>query len=169
MTSFVVSFVAGLASWTLVEYAIHFWLGHLPKGRILISSEHLKHHTDILYFTPLPLKIRGALPVLAVLLLLVGGTCGASAGFGFVAAVALGWAAYERLHRSIHVDGPRSAYSRWAVRHHLSHHFSRPHSNYGVTTPIWDMVFRTHVSVPRLHVPERVRASVPWLTNPHER
>ena len=58
MTAFLVSFVAGLAGWTLLEYAIHSWLGHLPRGRILISSEHLKHHSDILYFTPLRLRIR---------------------------------------------------------------------------------------------------------------
>jgi sterol desaturase/sphingolipid hydroxylase (fatty acid hydroxylase superfamily) len=165
MTSFIVSFVAGLASWTLLEYIIHFWLGHLPKGRILISAEHLKHHRDILYFTPLRLKIRGAVPVLAVLLLVVGGLCGLPAGFGFVAAVSLGWTTYEWLHQSIHVNGPRSAYSRWAVRHHLSHHFSRPDCNHGVTTPIWDLVFRTYAPVGHVHVPQRFRASVPWLAD----
>ena len=168
MTSFMVSFVAGLAGWTLLEYAIHFWLGHLPRGRILISSEHLKHHSDILYFTPLRLKIRGAVPVLAVLLLVVGSTCGLPAGFGFVAAVSLGWSTYEWLHQSIHVNGPRGAYSRWAARHHLSHHFNRPGSNHGVTTPIWDLVFRTYAPVQRVHVPKRSCASVPWLASAFE-
>jgi hypothetical protein len=165
MTSFVASFVAGLAGWTLMEYVIHFWLGHLPKGRILISSEHLKHHCDILYFTPLGLKIRGAVPVLAVLLVIVGGTLGVRAGLGCVGAVALGWSTYEWLHQSIHVNGPRGAYSRWAARHHLSHHFGRPNSNYGVTTPIWDVVFRTYAPVRRVRVPKRSRASVPWLAS----
>jgi hypothetical protein len=166
MTSFLVSFVAGLAGWTLLEYAIHFWLGHLPKGRILISSEHLKHHGDILYFTPLRLKIRGAVPVLALLLLVVGGTCGLPAGFGFVAAVSLGWSAYEWLHQSIHVQGPRSRYGRWAARHHLHHHFSRPNRNHGVTTPIWDLIFRTYAPVRRVRVPKRFHDSVPWLASP---
>ena len=163
MTSFIASFVAGLAGWTLLEYAIHFWLGHLPRGRILISSEHLKHHGDILYFTPLRLKIRGAVPVLAVLLLVVGGVLGLSAGLGFVAAVSLGWVTYESLHQSIHVNGPRGPYGRWAARHHLSHHFNRPNSNHGVTTPIWDLVFRTYAPVQRVRVPKRSLASVPWL------
>ena len=165
MTSFVVSFVAGLAGWTLLEYVIHYWLGHLPKGRILISSEHLKHHGDILYFTPLRLKIRGAVPVLAVLLLIVGGACGLPAGLGCVAAVSLGWTTYESLHQSIHVNGPRGAYSRWAARHHLSHHFGRPNSNHGVTTPIWDLVFRTYAPVRCVRVPKRFLASVPWLAS----
>lgn len=163
MTSFVASFAAGLVGWTLMEYIIHSWLGHLPKGRILISSEHLKHHSNILYFTPLRLKIRGAVPVLAVLLLIVGGTCGLPAGLGFVAAVSLGWTTYEWLHQSIHVNGPRSAYGRWAARYHLSHHFGRPNSNHGVTTPIWDLVFRTYAPVQCVRVPKKFHASVPWL------
>ena len=165
MISFIAGFVAGLAGWTLLEYVIHYWLGHLPKGRILISSEHLKHHGDILYFTPLRLKIRGAVPVLAVLLLIVGGACGLPAGLGFVAAVSLGWTTYESLHQSIHVNGPRGAYSRWAARHHLSHHFGRPNSNHGVTTPIWDLVFRTYAPVRCVRVPKRFLASVPWLAS----
>ena len=165
VNTFVASFVAGLAGWTLLEYAIHAWLGHLPRGRILISSEHLKHHRDILYFTPLRLKIRGAAPVLGVLLLVVGGTRGPSAGLGCVAAMSLGWVTYEWLHQSIHVSGPRGPYSRWAARHHLSHHFNSPRSNHGVTTPIWDLVFRTHASVGRVRVPRRSLASVPWLAS----
>ena len=165
MTSFMAGFVGGLVGWTLLEYAIHFWFGHLPKGRILISSEHLKHHSDILYFTPLGLKIRGAVPVLAVLLFVVGGALGLSAGLGCVAAVSLGWTTYEWLHQSIHVNGPRGPYSRWAARHHLSHHFNRPNSNHGVTTPIWDLVFRTYAPVPRVRVPKRSLASVPWLAS----
>ena len=164
MTSFVASFVGGLAGWTLLEYAIHFWLGHLPRGRILISSEHLKHHSDILYFTPLRLKIRGAVPVLAVVLLVIGGALGLPAGLGCVAAICLGWVTYEWLHQSIHVNGPRGPYSRWAARYHLSHHFNRPGYNHGVTTPIWDLVFRTHAPVRRVRVPKRSLASVPWLT-----
>jgi len=165
MTSFVASFLAGLAGWTLLEYVIHFWLGHLPKGRILISSEHLKHHGDILYFTPLRLKIQGAVPVLGVLLLIVGGTLGLPAGLGCVGAVALGWSTYEWLHQSIHVNGPRGAYSRWAARHHLYHHFGHPDSNHGVTTPLWDWVFRTYAPVERVRVPKRSLASVPWLAS----
>ncbi len=165
MTSFLAGFITSLLGWTLLEYAIHFWLGHLPKGRILVSSEHLKHHRDILYFTPLMLKLRGAVPVIAVLLLLTGGIFGLSAGLGCVAAVALGWSTYESLHQSIHVKGPRGRYSRWAARYHLSHHFGHYRSNYGVTTPIWDLVFRTYSPVARVSVPRRSLASVPWLAS----
>ena len=163
MTAFTIGALAGLAGWTLLEYVIHFWLGHRARGRILISAEHLRHHGDILYFTPLRLKVRGAAPVLVGLLLVVGSACGPGAALGCVAAVSLGWATYEWLHQSIHVHGPRSAYTRWAARHHLSHHFQRPNANHGVTTPIWDVVFRTHEPVQRVRIPRRSLPSVPWL------
>jgi sterol desaturase/sphingolipid hydroxylase (fatty acid hydroxylase superfamily) len=163
MRPLIVGFGAGLAGWTLLEYVIHRWLGHLPGGRILISSEHRKHHRDILYFTPRRLKVRGAVPVLGGLLVVVGSACGLAAGLGFVAAVALGWSTYEALHQSIHVKGPRGAYGRWAARYHLAHHFGRPDANHCVTTPLWDIVFGTYAPVRRVRVPSRVRDSVPWL------
>jgi sterol desaturase/sphingolipid hydroxylase (fatty acid hydroxylase superfamily) len=163
MTHVLVGFGIGLAAWTLLEYAIHYWLGHLPKGRTLISSEHLAHHRDILYFTPLRLKVRGAVPVLAGLGVAAWAAVGAAFAAGFVAAVAAGWTTYEALHQSIHVNGPRTRYGRWAARTHLHHHFVRPNANHGVTTPIWDHVFRTHVPVRRVRIPARRVDSVPWL------
>lgn len=163
MYSVGLGFVAGLAAWTFLEYVIHYWLGHLPKGKILISSEHLQHHANILYFTPLRRKLRGALPVLSVLLLLVSALVGIAAGVGFVAAVALGWTIYEWLHQSIHVHGPTNRYSRWAARHHLSHHFTLPQRNHGVTTPIWDIILRTYQPVPKVRVGRRHVASIPWM------
>jgi len=156
-------FVAGILSWTLVEYAIHYWLGHLPKGRILISSEHLKHHRDILYFTPLPMKIRGAVPVLAALGAAATWLTGWQIAVGYVAAVALGWTVYEVLHQSIHVKGPSTGYARWAARHHLHHHLVAPRTNHGVTTPIWDWIFRTYQRPVAIPVRRRDLRQIPWL------
>ena len=163
MFSVVLGFVAGLAAWTFLEYVIHFWLGHLPKGKILISSEHLKHHADILYFTPLRLKVRGAVPVLSALLIIASALFGLAVGLGFVSAVAAGWTTYEWLHQSIHVNGPTNWYSRWAAQHHLYHHFARPNRNYGVTTPIWDIILRTYERAPRVRIGRRHLASIPWM------
>jgi sterol desaturase/sphingolipid hydroxylase (fatty acid hydroxylase superfamily) len=163
LVSIGLGFVAGLVAWTFLEYVIHFWLGHLPKGRILISSEHLHHHADILYFTPLRLKVRGAVPVLSTLLIIASALFGLAVGLGFVAAVAVGWTTYEWLHQSIHVNGPTNWYSRWAARHHLSHHFTRPNRNHGVTTPIWDIILRTYEPTPRVRVGRRHVANVPWM------
>jgi sterol desaturase/sphingolipid hydroxylase (fatty acid hydroxylase superfamily) len=159
-------FLCGLGGWTLLEYVIHRPFGHLPGGKTLIAREHTRHHQDILYFSPVPLKIRGAVPVLAIL---GGGAALAldpAFALGFVVAVASGWTAYEVLHQSIHVRGPRTWYGRWAAKNHLYHHFGRPNRNFGVTTPLWDFVFGTHDRVERVSLRERDLAAVPWLPDP---
>jgi len=156
-------FACGVFAWTLLEYIIHYWLGHLPKGKTLISSEHLKHHRDILYFTPTLTKLRGAAPLLIILGAGAALLINAWFAVGFVAAVATGWTTYEILHQSIHVRGPTTVYGRWATKNHLYHHFMRPNRNHGVTTPIWDYIFRTHDAVDRVSIRERDAETVPWL------
>jgi len=156
-------FAGGLLGWTLLEYVIHYWLGHLPKGKTMISSEHIKHHKDILYFSPLGLKIRGAIPVLGLAGVLVGIAFGVYTAVGGVAALALGWTTYEVLHKSIHVKGPRTPYGRWAARYHLYHHFVKPNRNHGVTTPLWDYILRTHDKVDIVRIREKDIADIPWL------
>ncbi len=160
---FLMSLAAGLFAWTFLEYVIHYWLGHLPKGKTLISREHIAHHKDVSYFSPLPLKIRGAMPVLAI----VGGLGwwlgGPAVAAGLTLAVAAGWATYEGLHKSIHVNGPKTAYARWAARNHLYHHYCKPNRNHGVTSPIWDLVLGTYDSVKTVSLRERDVPDIPWL------
>ena len=165
MQDLVTGFVVGALGWTLLEYIIHYPLGHLPKGKTLISSEHLKHHKDVLYFTPTLMKIRGAVPLLLLLGVAAYFLVNLFAAIGFVTAVAIGWTTYEVLHQSIHVRGPRTRYGRWATRHHLYHHFARPNRNHGVTTPIWDFVFRTYDPVERVAIREQDIERVPWLAD----
>ncbi len=158
-----IGLASGVVGWTLLEYVIHYPLGHLPKGKSRVSREHLAHHKDVLYFSPLPLKLLGAVPVLGVLGAITGWLVGAPFAVGFTLAVAAGWTTYELLHQAIHVRGPRTRYGRWAARNHLYHHFVRPNRNHGVTTPLWDHVFRTHDPVDRVALRERDLEKVAWL------
>jgi sterol desaturase/sphingolipid hydroxylase (fatty acid hydroxylase superfamily) len=158
-----VGFAGGLLGWTLLEYIIHYPLGHLPKGKTLISAEHIRHHREIQYFSPLALKIRGTVPVLGIVGGVVWLLAGPWAALGATLAISIGWVTYEGLHKSIHVRGPRTAYGRWATRHHLYHHFMRPDRNHGVTTPLWDWVFRTYVPVEQVLLREHEIAAIPWL------
>ncbi len=168
------SFAAGAATWSLAEYALHRFVGHGPRASkrsgkrgVLdgdFGSEHQAHHTDTRYFTPTPHKIRAAaiaVPALAaVSSLFVGPRRGISFALGFGVA----YASYEIIHRRTHTHAPRGAYSRWTRKNHLAHHFTNPHMNHGVTSPVWDHLFGTHlphakIRVPRRHAPD-------WLLDP---
>lgn len=151
-----IGFAAGALVWTLLEYVLHRFGGHVAKGRTKLSREHLAHHAKTDYFSPALGKIALALPVVSM--------AGWLAGVWFGAGLAFGWLGYELVHRRVHTHGPLSAYSHWACRHHLHHHFASPNMNHGVSTPLWDWIFRTYERpAERLKVPRTQAVRLPWL------
>lgn len=154
--SLTVAFAAGVFTWSLLEYLLHRFSGHERKFAPEFSRQHLMHHADTDYYAPTSRKLAVALPVLTLAGLLAGVPFGPAVG----AAYALGFGAfygfYEVLHRRTHTHAPIGAYGRWARRHHLHHHFRSPKKNHGVTSPLWDIVFRTYdAPQPQLKVPPK--------------
>jgi sterol desaturase/sphingolipid hydroxylase (fatty acid hydroxylase superfamily) len=137
---------AGWLVWTLVEYALHRGFFHLrgagPAARVTSYIVHRHHHAapadrDRLVATPL--YSLG----LFLLLLAVYGLAGADARWALLAGSMLGYLAYEAAHWQIHHGRPRHALGRALRRHHLRHHFGDDRHNFGVSSPLWDLVFRT--------------------------
>jgi len=66
----------------------------------------------------------------------------ASAALLFTGGMAAGYAAYGLTHTVFHtVRFRRPLARRWAAAHHIHHY--HPHSNFGVTTPLWDILLKT--------------------------
>jgi sterol desaturase/sphingolipid hydroxylase (fatty acid hydroxylase superfamily) len=158
-----ISFFAGMFSWTFAEYALHNWVGHKMKGKVDFSKEHLAHHRDLAYFTPTLKKILLASAVAPIVGAFVALPLGLGVAIPFTVGFIAMYTVYEWLHRRIHTHAPLNAYGRWARRHHLYHHHGNPKLNHGVTSPIWDVVFGT------LHRPEVVRVprrkQETWMTD----
>lgn len=161
----IVAFVLGALAWTLLEYCIHRWMGHdkrtMPN---VFATEHVRHHSEGDYFAPTSKKLGAAVAIL----ILVGGPAivlfGITGGV-FTAGLVSCYLGYELLHRLEHLDGGRTAYGRWARRHHFHHHFHNPKANHGVTSPIWDLVFGTFERpAEHIRVPERLKMR--WLVDP---
>ena len=157
----------GLLTWTFLEYGLHHWVGHLGRGRPEASREHLKHHATPDYFSPPIKKLALAVPVLSVLSVIAALPTTWITGLLYGGAVGAGWLGYEVAHRRIHVAGPTHAYGRWMRRHHLHHHFN-PRMNHGVTSPLWDLVFRTWERPGVVQIPRRHAHRLPWLLVPGE-
>ena len=155
------SFFAGGVVWTIAEYILHRGWGHRPSKNPF-SKEHLAHHADVMYFAPSWMKFAFAVAALA----LIGGPLlvfvGAPAAAGLAGFLAV-YLCYELVHRRLHTHAPKTRYGRWARRHHLYHHFKRPNLNHGVTTPVWDFVFRTLEVPPKIRVPRR--QALPWMVD----
>ncbi|HZO82981.1 MAG TPA: sterol desaturase family protein [Candidatus Binataceae bacterium] len=125
----------GLFAWTLVEYAIHGWMGH--RFATFVTPIHAVHHRD-----PHAVFALGAwLPALAPLL--IGVACGARAFSLIYGGLLAGFAGYEALHYRLHFCAPCCRVEARLRTRHLIHHYRAPTRFYGVTSALWDRVFAT--------------------------
>jgi len=157
------AFLLGAIGWTLVEYMLHRFVFHGASARRLGAKEHRRHHAQVDYFAPWWQKALAAIAATAIVLpvvsLIAGLKLGGACTLGFISTYLL----YEILHRRAHTEPPRSRYGRWRRKNHFAHHFVDPRLAQGVTTPIWDTVFGTRLSVERVRVPRRL--AMPWLVS----
>lgn len=156
-------FGLGVATWSLLEYCIHRWLGHDRRFRgNIFGQEHTRHHSQGDYFAPTWKKLAAAVIALALLgtpAYLIAGTAGLWYSIGLIGFYGF----YELLHRREHTHRGIGPYGRWARRHHFFHHFVDPRSNHGVTSPVWDWVFGTYKAPTVIPVPEKLK--MVWLTD----
>ena len=153
----------GILSWSFAEYALHSGYAHRAKGRNRFSREHLKHHSNGLYFAASREKALAGSVAFAATTPAAIWIAGVAHGLCFAGAFACTYLTYEYLHRRVHTHAPRTAYGQWMRRHHLHHHYTRPRENHGVTSPLWDHVFRTRIPAGIVRVPEKRICEVAWL------
>lgn len=139
---------AGMLVFSLIEYCFHRWLFHV--GRSSMREGHDKHHVDPHGYDALPFFF----PPIGMLLLagLLAFFLPTSTALLLAGATAAGYAAYGVAHTIIHAIRFRHRVAvKWASNHHIHHH--HPDCNFGVTTPLWDIVLRTRYAPARTRVP----------------
>jgi sterol desaturase/sphingolipid hydroxylase (fatty acid hydroxylase superfamily) len=160
-----VAAIAGVVTWTLLEYAIHRWMGHDRRfRRSPFGIEHVRHHSEGNYFAPTWKKLIAAALVAAVVSGPAIAIAGWAPGLAYVAGLIAFYGLYEWLHRREHTHPGIGPYGRFVRRHHFHHHFVDVRANHGVTTPLWDLVFGTYQQPTVIRVPARLR--MVWLTDP---
>lgn len=141
VTTRIATTLTGFATWGLLEYAIHRWIGH---GRPSIARRgHAAHHADAVarVASPAFMILVGALAAWMPLAALVG----AGAASMFVGGAYAGYNHYALVHHVMHHHRhllPRLGLER-LQRYHESHHQNQT-ANFGVTLTLWDRAFRTY-------------------------
>lgn len=134
----VLAVMLGLFAFSFVEYFFHRWMFHTRVP--LFAEGHSQHHREPLGYDSLPFFLPGVvLLVLTSVCLLV-----LPAGFALLmmGAVTFGYIAYGLSHFTIHhVRFKQPLLRRWAASHHVHHY--HPDSNFGLTTPLWDVLLGT--------------------------
>jgi len=158
----VLGLVLGATTWSFAEYTIHRFLGHDQRFRPNpFAKEHIRHHVEGDYFAPTWTKAAAALVILGVVTAPAVWIAGLFPGLAYATGFAGFYLFYELLHRLEHIHAGFGFYGRWARRHHFYHHFVDARYNHGVTSPIWDLVFRTYRTTDKITVPRRLM--MPWL------
>jgi sterol desaturase/sphingolipid hydroxylase (fatty acid hydroxylase superfamily) len=155
----------GAATWTLLEYMIHRWMGHDRRfRRTPFGVEHIRHHAEGDYFAPTWKKLIAAGIFIAVLIGPAIAIAGRPLGTAYVLGLVSFYGVYEWLHRREHTHPGVGPYGRWARRHHFHHHFHDGRVNHGVTSPVWDFVFGTYRRPGMIRVPAKL--CMAWLLDP---
>lgn len=149
-------FFIGFFSWTLGEYLMHRFLYHKIKDasydtglQYTLHGIHHQYPNDDgkIVLPPVPSLIIASL--FFGLFYVTMGNYAFTFGPGFM----LGYTAYQNVHWITHQYAPpkKGIHKYWWEAHNI-HHFQQHDRSFGVTSPLWDMVFRT--------MPEKGRKTV---------
>ncbi|WP_420391414.1 sterol desaturase family protein [Acuticoccus sp.] len=143
--------VAGVLYWTFLEYLLHRFVLHWEPERPALRlvrrcfPSHRSHHD-----APLAERINIMLQLRITLGLTLAYTaalwaCGLplAVALALNAGILVGYQAYEVVHVACHHLPMRNAWAARLKRHHAIHHHRDETVNFGVTTTVWDHVFRT--------------------------
>ena len=138
-------FIIGVLGWSLFEYVMHRKLFHMlvesPRAQKFVYTLHGVHHEfprdkERLFMPPVP-SILVACTLFALFYLMMGWNV-----VGFFPGFLFGYLIYGSMHFAIHaIATPKFLKALW--RNHHLHHYKAPDKGFGVSSVLWDLVFRT--------------------------
>jgi sterol desaturase/sphingolipid hydroxylase (fatty acid hydroxylase superfamily) len=139
-------FAVGLFGWTLLEYLIHrFSFHYTPRGRIGMFYAYMIHgvhhafpEDDRRWLVPPIISVAISTVIYFVLRSLFG-----VLSSPLIAGGLAGYLLYDLSHYAMHRGPSRFKFFNVLRRRHMQHHYVTPERWYGVSTPLWDYVFRT--------------------------
>jgi len=138
-------FISGVLFWTFFEYLMHRYLFHMfvesERARKFVYTMHGVHHEyprdkERLFMPPVPSLIVSSIIYLIMHFLMGWKALSFFPGFLF------GYIAYGSMHFAIHAYAPPKFLKALWRNHHL-HHYKAPERGFGVSSVLWDIVFRT--------------------------
>jgi len=148
LATFFGMFALGLFIWTLVEYLMHRFLFHYmppdkPWAQRLHFIFHGVHHDYPSDAKRLVLPPSVSIPLATIFYLLFNAILPANYIFGFFPAFLLGYLFYDESHYAIHHFNFKGNIWKKIKQHHMLHHYQDPGKGYGVSSPLWDKIFRS--------------------------
>jgi dihydroceramide fatty acyl 2-hydroxylase len=141
------TFLAGIAVWTVAEYVLHRYVFHWTNdrawGRRIHFLLHGVHHEYPNDKDRLVMPLLTSAPLGLIFYALFCGLMGRTIGEPAFAGLVVGYLFYDGTHYYVHHFVPVWRWGKFLRRHHLTHHHADHDGGFGVSTPLWDLVFRT--------------------------
>ncbi len=139
-------FIAGAVFFTFIEYIMHRYFYHMPatteKRKKIAYTMHGVHHDYPKDKSRLAMPPVLSLIIATVFFVLYRAVMGDYA-FGFLAGFLMGYNAYLGVHYSVHAFKVPNNFLKVLWYHHSIHHYREPDRAFGVSSPLWDHIFRT--------------------------
>jgi sterol desaturase/sphingolipid hydroxylase (fatty acid hydroxylase superfamily) len=139
--------LGGIGIWTLTEYWLHrlffHWEPDNSFGRrmhFIIHGVHHDHPNDRMRLVMPPAV---SIPLATLFFLGFSAIFGTPAAYPLFAGLIFGYLAYDYMHYHQHHHTPRTTLGKRLRAQHMRHHFQDHRFGYGVSSPLWDVVFRT--------------------------
>lgn len=139
-------FLSGLLVFTLIEYMMHRFMYHSGDDYLNEKTWQYKihgvHHTfprnEAGIAMPIPLAYLLGSVFFGIFYLIMGET-----SWVFFPGFFLGYALYLMVHYLIHTRRPPNNVFHYLWIHHHLHHHKLDNKAFGVSSPLWDVVFGT--------------------------
>jgi 4-hydroxysphinganine ceramide fatty acyl 2-hydroxylase len=141
-------FILGLFIWTFVEYIMHRFVFHyMPADKPWALRIHFifhgVHHDYPSDAKRLVLPPSVSIPLATGFYFLFKAILPANDVFGFFPGFILGYLIYDISHYAIHHFNFKGNLWKKIKQHHMLHHYQDPGKGYGVSSPLWDKIFRS--------------------------
>lgn len=137
----------GLFIWTLTEYVMHRFVFHFyPSsewGKRIHFIFHGVHHDYPNDAKRLVMPPSASIPLALAFYFLFRWLLAPALLSGFFAGFILGYLFYDMTHYMLHHANFKSGFWKRLKQQHMLHHYSDPNTKYGVTSDLWDKVFKT--------------------------
>jgi dihydroceramide fatty acyl 2-hydroxylase len=145
---FALCFLGGLGVWTITEYVLHRWVFHfVPKSKWGLRLHFIFHGVHHDY--PKDAK-RLVMPPSASIPLALGFYFLFTLFFqdkallwAFYPGFITGYLAYDMMHYAMHHYNFKSSLMKRVKQHHMLHHYDDSSKGYGVSSSLWDEIFRS--------------------------
>jgi sterol desaturase/sphingolipid hydroxylase (fatty acid hydroxylase superfamily) len=147
-------FAAGALVFSLFEYGLHRLVFHglirlaerNDAARFAAFMAHGYHHEFPNDGSRLVMPPMISWPLALLFFGAYWALLGPAQWLPMLAGTMAGYIAYDWVHYYTHHAHPRTRLGKWVRTYHLRHHFQDHDAFYGISSPLWDLIFRTYRS-----------------------